>query len=327
MQFKTLPQRKNWKTQVEDIGFNFHTHESGAYWSEGQYFHFQASEIIKLEQAANELQQLCFDAIDEVIRKNKFSQMAIPENCVQPIIESWERQDPSMYGRFDFSYHGPDQIKLLEYNADTPTSLIESSIIQYLWLRDQKAFLGGSNVDQFNSLHESLVDFWKWYKQECKPESDLVHFTCLQYEDEDERTTEYIKDCCQQAGLQAKLIFLDEIGWDGEDFFDLEEEKIQHLFKLYPWEILRQEKFGQHLLSSKVRCLEPAWKMILSNKALLPVLWELAPGHPYLLPSFAMGHPMVGVWMVGEQACGLGIRQSQGLITDNRSQYVPHIIR
>ena len=32
--------------------------------------------------------------------------------------------------------------------------------------------------------------------------------------------------------------------------------------------------------------IEPAWKLLLSNKALLAVLWELYPDHEYLLPAY-----------------------------------------
>lgn len=32
--------------------------------------------------------------------------------------------------------------------------------------------------------------------------------------------------------------------------------------------------------------LEPAWKMLLSNKGLLPILWEIFPDHPNLLPAY-----------------------------------------
>ena len=33
------------------------------------------------------------------------------------------------------------------------------------------------------------------------------------------------------------------------------------------------------------RFIEPAWKAILSTKAVLPLQWEMAPGHPNLLPA------------------------------------------
>ena len=54
-------------------------------------------------------------------------------------------------------------------------------------------------------------------------------------------------------------------------------------FKLYPWEWMLREPFGRHLPEAPTRWLEPPWKMILSNKAILPILCELFPDSPYLL--------------------------------------------
>ena len=53
---------------------------------------------------------------------------------------------------------------------------------------------------------------------------------------------------------------LEDLGWDGERFVDLDEEPVETLFKLYPWEWLVREEFGQHLLARPARLIEPAWK-------------------------------------------------------------------
>jgi glutathionylspermidine synthase len=131
---------------------------------------------------------------------------------------------------------------------------------------------------------------------------------------------------------------------------------------------------------SAITWIEPAWKMLLSNKAILAVLWQLNPGHPSLLPaylddpgplteyvrkpklgreganvtivkpdgtlttageygeegfvyqaydplpSFDGQHPVLGAWLVGDEAAGLGIRESAGLVTDQMSSFIPHVI-
>jgi len=102
-------------------------------------------------------------------------------------------------------------------------------------------------------------------------------------------TVLYLRDTCEQAGVRAKSVHIDDIGWDkrGEFFTDLDYERIEYCFKLYPWEWLWREEFSVHLEHETVRFIEPAWKMLLSNKGLLPVLWELFPDHPNLLPAYA----------------------------------------
>jgi glutathionylspermidine synthase len=102
---------------------------------------------------------------------------------------------------------------------------------------------------------------------------------------EDEGTAEYLRDTAVQAGLETERIAIEDIGWNGRDFLDLQDRPIRALFKLYPWEWLIAEEFGAHLLSGVAKVIEPAWKMVLSNKAALALLWEMAPGHPNLLPA------------------------------------------
>jgi glutathionylspermidine synthase len=115
-----------------------------------------------------------------------------------------------------------------------------------------------------------------------------VHFSSIQEHDEDEQTVLYLRDTCEQAGVQTKSVFIEDIGWDPRDrcFRDLDLARIELCFKLYPWEWLWHEEFAPQLQTGCVQFVEPAWKMLLSNKGLLPILWELFPGHPNLLPAF-----------------------------------------
>ncbi len=140
------------------------------------------------------------------------------------------------------------------------------------------------------------------------------------------------------------------------------------------------EEFGRHLLESKTQWFEPPWKMLLSNKAMLVVLWELFPECEYLLPTawqplsgdcvrkpilsregsniqivrsgnveretlgpyseqpmiYQAYHPLMnsgghhavlGSWIVGDVACGLGIREDINPVTRDSSRFIPHLIR
>ena len=171
----------------------------------------------------------------------------------------------------------------MEFNADTPTSLYEAGIVQWFWLQDFD-----KNKDQFNSIHEKLIDYWKYLKNYLHP--GYLHFSCMKESLEDLTNTEYMRDCALQAGIDTKLVFIDDIGWDGDNrcFVDMENETIKNIFKLYPWEFLVTEEFGENILadSTAAKWIEPAWKMILSNKAILPILHQLFPSSPYILPAY-----------------------------------------
>lgn len=270
--------RHDWREKVESLGFSFHTDllDNEKYWHEEASYEFTEKEVDVLWDAAEELHEMCLKAVDHIVTNNLFNKMQIPQEFHELIKASWNRQDPTIYGRFDFSYDGSAPPKMLEYNADTPTSLLEASVIQWDWLED--VYPG---TDQFNSLHEDLIECWKSLNPG-KP----VYFSTVEDTLEDIITTEYMMDVAIQGGIDARWIAIEDIGSDGENFFDLDMERIEYLFKLYPWEWMVREDFGKALVLETINLMEPAWKMLLSNKAILPILWELFPGHPNLLPAY-----------------------------------------
>lgn len=270
--------RANWRERCEEAGFRFHS-MGGTYWDESACYAFSASQIDALEAATAELHELCLKAAEEAVRSRRFAQFAIPEPFQELVAQSWRSREPTLYGRFDFSWDGAGEPKLLEYNADTPTALLEASVVQWHWLEDTHG-----DADQFNSLHEKLVARWQKLRETLR--APTLHFTCLKESDEDLGNVEYLRDCALQAGWDARQLFIEDLGWDGTRFLDLGEEPVAALFKLYPWEWLAREEFGAHLLARPAAMIEPAWKMLLSNKALLVLLWEMNYGHPNLLPSY-----------------------------------------
>ncbi|TCJ18653.1 glutathionylspermidine synthase family protein [Flaviaesturariibacter flavus] len=375
MQRHTTQPRHNWQAAVEGLGFGFHSTDV-PYWDESAYYSLSMEEVLFIERATAELWTLCLDAVQHVIDEGRYAEFAIPEWIVPLIERSWTEDHPAIYGRFDLCYKD-GQLKLLEFNADTPTSLYEAGIVQWFWLQDF-----AKDKDQFNSIHERLIAYWKYLKSYLH--DGPLHFSCLKETLEDLTNTEYLRDCAMQAGLDTKLVFVDDIGWDQDSrqFVDMEDAPIRNIFKLYPWEWLLEEDFGRHIPedSNRAYWIEPAWKMILSNKAILAVLWERNPGHPYLLPAyfepngmtdfvkkpilgreganvhivrggeleqFVNGqygkegyvfqqlfelpefngrYPVIGSWVIGQEPAGMGIREADGLVTDNKSRFVPHLI-
>jgi glutathionylspermidine synthase len=375
MQRNNITPRNNWQNEVEKLGFGFHS-TNLPYWKEDAYYSFSMDEILQIEKATIELWDLCLGAVQHVIDNNLYHNFAIPQNFISLIENSWQNDHPSIYGRFDFCFKN-GEIKLLEFNADTPTSLYEAGIVQWFWLQDFD-----KTKDQFNSIHEKMIAYWTYLKPYLK--QGKLHFTCLKETLEDLTNTEYIRDCAMQAGIETQLVFIDDIGWDNDAniFIDLEGEQIKNMFKLYPWEWMLTDDFGNQILEdvNKTFWIEPTWKMLLSNKAILPILWELYPNCKYLLPSYFEAdkllnyvkkpilsreganinivknnttllktdgnygnegfiyqelfelpnlegkYPVIGSWIIGQEPAGIGIREADGLITDNKSCFVPHII-
>ena len=313
----TLAPRSDWREKVEQLGFTYHTHETGPYWDEGVYYEFSAREVDELEAAANTLHELCLEAAQVVVDRGWWSRLGIPEQAVSTILDSWNRDDPSVYGRFDLAYDGAQPPKLLEYNADTPTALIEAAVVQWYWLRERFPA-----SDQFNSIHERLIEAWRNVAAGC------VHFAAVRDLPEDFQTITYLMDTCGQAGFATRWIAIDELGWDEGKarFVDREEAAIEALFKLYPWEWMWHEPFAKFLPPSKNLFVEPPWKLLLSNKGLLPVLWELFPGHPNLLPAFETAEASLGGNYVkkprfGREGANISLVERNLVVEENAGDY------
>jgi glutathionylspermidine synthase len=274
--------RDNWQRKVEDMGFRFHTMDGRTYWDESVYYEFSGVEIDHLEDVTRELYDMCLNLVEHVISHGLHERFGIPERFTSYVDTSWRRREPSIYGRFDFRYDGSGEPVLLEFNADTPTALFEASVIQYYWLQD---FL--PERDQFNSLHEKLLSTME-ERIRTLVAPDRLYFSCVPDHLEDLTTTEYLRDLAMQAGMDTEHILITDVGYDTDSrrFVDLQDREMRFMFKLYPWEWIISEPFSDHLLDTELTLLEPAWKMILSNKAILPLLWEMYPGHKNLLPAF-----------------------------------------
>ncbi|MGW1839383.1 glutathionylspermidine synthase family protein [Streptomyces sp. NPDC002067] len=395
MERHTLTPRPGWQQTVEEQGLiypltRYPDGELRPYWDESAYYSFTLPEVEALEETVEELHTMCLAAADHLVTHGRLADLGVRDPRLAELIgESWHRRAelPSLYGRFDLHYDGSGPAKMLEYNADTPTSLVEAASPQWFWMEER--FPG---ADQWNSLHERLVDAWKRQAPLLPPGAPL-HFAHSTGDElgEDLMTVAYLEETARQAGLETVAIPVEEIGWDGLTgrFVDQRLRFIRACFKLYPWEWLATDAFGPHVLDTldngggtgTTLWIEPVWKMLLSNKALLAILWELYPGHPNLLPAYLDGpremagtagyaakpllgregegvtlHPpgtpaaprgpedpccyqqlaplpdfdgnrvVLGAWVVENEAAGLGIRESSGLITDEYARFLPHVI-
>lgn len=373
------------------------------YWNDNHAYVFENhDEVNAIEKATEELHNMSLETakfLAEEQSKGKDSPfyLNIPDHAVEYARESLERGDLDVYGRFDLVERG-GEIKMLEYNADTPTSLIESSYLQLDWLQDVFP-----EYDQFNRIEDMLVARWAYVKSQMDSNYP-IHFghTSTDSSYEDLMTTAYMADQAQNAGWEVIGISMEEIGYDNINNIFVDNElyddygniiknsiEIKNMFKLYPWEDMMYEPFGEYTAEMSPHWFEPAWKMFLSTKVLSAGLWHLYPNHEYLLESHvgspqgmtnyvrkplhgregdkidiyigaspairsdiytnrwgeegyvyqdffplpnyqgtdgSDNHVTIGSWVVGGKSAGIGIRESNGLITDTCSRFVPHVI-
>ncbi|PWB30357.1 hypothetical protein DCO48_20625 [Pseudomonas sp. SDI] len=277
--------RADWKASAERYGFAFHTFGDEPYWDESAYYQFSLRQIEDdLEEPTRQLHELCMDLVERVVDSEELlDRLAIPRDYRDLIRRSWRDGHPHFYGRMDLCYDGNGPAKLLEANYDTPTSLYEASFFQYLWLEEQisRGQLPARS-DQFNSLEEKLGRVFQ-----ANTFATPFFFASVKESLEDRGTVEYLRDIAAGAGLDARLVALEDIRLDARRrFTDADGTLIPSLFKLYPWEDIFHDPFGPAIAGSGTLFVEPPWKALLSNKGMLALLWAFHPGHPNLLPSF-----------------------------------------
>ncbi len=266
--------RNNWQTRVESLGLTFHTIDNKPYWNEAACYYFTENEIELIKASTREVESLCLELVDHVVHREEYYKINIPEYAWSLIEASWRAKEKPLTGRLDLSYDGKAPPKLLEYNADTPACLLESSLIQNQWVQDVYP-----NKYQFNCIHDKLLRAWP------KISSEKIHLTWRLNLPWTLSDISYVAKVAKEVGLETKTIFIDDIRWDGRQYIDQDNETIKFLFKRFPWEIMREDVFD-NISTSKLQMIEPAWKMILNNKGFLVLLWELFPNHPNLLPAY-----------------------------------------
>lgn len=290
MQRISISERPGWQDKAQALGFTFHTMYGEPYWDESAAYRFTLAQIERdLEDPSGELHAMCLEVVDMTVRDEEIlRKLAIPPAAWDMIAESWTScRNGHLYGRFDLAYDGTAPAKLLEYNADTPTSLYESAYFQWLWLEDQVAAgVLSAGADQYNSIQERLIErmaaIWGT--------GTHVHFACCKGSDEDRQTVRYLEDCAEQAGVTPHFVHVEDIAVDIQGrLADADANVIGAMFKLYPWEMMLRDAFARHLPGCGALFAEPAWKAVLSNKGLLPLLWRKFRGHPNLLPAFFWG--------------------------------------
>jgi glutathionylspermidine synthase len=285
------PERDDWRQTAADCGFDFCEIDGERYWDERAYYAFTLKEIeVDIEEATAEIEAMCLELVERALSDEEIlARLKIPTAFWPLLTESWQRGDGSLYGRLDLSFGGQGPAKLLEYNADTPTSIFEAAVFQWTWLEQsiERRVLPG-RADQYNSIHERLIARWQEFGQ-----NGRLHLAGITGDAEDAGTLAYLADTAAQAGLATAIIDIEDIGWreDGGGFVDLDSNDMELVFKLYPWEWMFHDAFGARLLEASTRWIEPPWKAILSNKGILPLLWEMFEGHPNLLPAFFEDDP------------------------------------
>ena len=180
---------------------------------------------------------------------------------------------------------------------------MECGKVQDKWADHMNVEEGESAGDK---LHLELVDAWR--KSEVKGVLHIMQDNDL----EETYHALFMKEAMERAGLQCKVLKgVQGLRWrhDGA-IVDADGVEVRWVWKTWAWETaldqIREEceqndellknyeldRIREHpprlvdvLLRKDVLVYEPLWTLIPSNKAIMSVLWQLFPDHPYLLDT------------------------------------------
>ncbi|CAG9470510.1 glutathionylspermidine synthase family protein [Campylobacter upsaliensis] len=333
MEFLTLEKLE--KNYLESIGFSWHTDEDGSDYLDNRFICVSKNEANAYYEAANELYDMFIAAAQNVIDNDRFDELGIPFNLIDAIKMSWENEVHwHLYGRFDFA-GGLDgkPIKLIEFNADTPTSLFESAILQWAMLKQ-------NNLDehlQFNSIYESLMDNFKRLitLDESVEEFEehyrgwKILFSSVAGNKEEELTTKLLAHIAKDAGFEYDFSYVDEVEFGEEGIFK-NGVNYEYWFKLIPWEEIAIEEgelamlLTQIMRNQKAIILNPAYTLLFQSKGILKILWELYPNHPLLLESSyepLQGKDFVRKPMFGREGANISIVKDDVKLQENIGPY------
>lgn len=321
------------KAVMEDIGMTWHTDTDGTDYITNDLVEVTEEQAEAYYEAANTLYDMFVDAAQHVIDNQLYYELGISSNLVGLIEESWERDDWHLYGRFDLAggLNG-EPIKLIEFNADTPTALFETALIQWAMLKANEM----DESSQFNNVHEMLkqnfrrlvvggdvdpADFLKHYA------SEKILFSSMRDLPEDERTVRYLQEVAHEAGFYTDFCYMDEAGFlENEGVTNKDDQLADFWFKLYPWEDISADELELTRLlediakQGKTKFINPAYTLIFQSKGIMKILCDLFPDSPYLLKtSFEPldGMPHVRKKMFGREGANMDIVDANGNVTES----------
>ncbi|TQR34513.1 glutathionylspermidine synthase [Campylobacter sp. MIT 99-7217] len=324
------------KEYLEQMGFSWHTDKDGSSYISDELICLSQKEANKFYEAANELYDMFVKAAQHVIDQNRFDELGIPFNLIEAIKMSWENEVHwHLYGRFDLAGGLDDKpIKLIEFNADTPTALFETAILQWMLLK-QNAL---DESLQFNSLYESLRDNFKrliTLQESIKDFERLyqgwkIAFSCVAGNAEEELTTKLLEHIAKEAGFKTCFSYIDELEFSSEGIFK-EGINYEYLFKLIPWEAIAIEEgdlamlLTQIMQNQKAIILNPAYSLLFQSKGIMKILYELYKDHPLLLKT--SDKPLEGLKCVrkpvfGREGANIAIIEKNGQTSfENLGEY------
>jgi glutathionylspermidine synthase len=213
-------------------------------------------------------------------------ELGLPSSAFAAARLSLDASIPTVIGRFDFAVNGTD-IKMLEFNSDTPTGIVEAFHVNGRLC----AAYGAEDPNDGCSkvLQQAFEQALNVYRT-AGYETEHIYFSALDWHEEDAGTTCYL---LSRSGLKASFVPLSALRVKGDRLWVLNESAgtgellpVDVLYRLHALEKLAEDRdeeddypTGEHVLrliaERKLAVINPPSGFIAQTKALQALIWNL----------------------------------------------------
>jgi glutathionylspermidine synthase len=219
------------------------------------------------------------------------AELGLPEAAWSAVRASLPSLLPTLIGRFDFAAT-PAGIKMLEFNAETPTDIVEAFYV------NEKVCQFFDVINPNHDLEKKIAPAFERAILEYSRSGNAVArivFSSVEWHDEDAGTTRYLLN---QSGLAARFVPLSQLRvyddrlqvWDGQNH-----TPIDLMYRLHPLEKLAEEQdgdgypTGRHVLEivagQKLALINPPAAMLAQSKATQALIWSLHEDGSFFTPT------------------------------------------
>lgn len=248
-------------------------------------------------RAAAEGLGMIYEKVGRLLRNagdDSLLQLGIPSNALNlskmTIPGMWD----TVIGRFDFAVNN-GQVKMLEFNSDTPTFIVETHKMNRLICDEFGVRNPNKHGDLILStgLYEAIIAGMASLD---KPKSETMHVAFVAYGDhfEDSETAKYLMDLARLSeGVKKSFVPIQDLRIFDDGVYDAHGNKIDVMYRLYPIEYLCEdvasEDGGVHIgelffdlvIRRKLAIINPPSAFLIQGKAVQAAIWGLYEANTY----------------------------------------------
>jgi glutathionylspermidine synthase len=275
--FESTERKRLWKEVYSQALENYEF--TGGYTGDKEYF--SLSSIIieqtlseEIREASEKMCSILKDVRNLIMSKKElfFEILGIDER-LKDLVTSSDTEALCCIGRFDWVLDNKGELKLLEFNSETPAGLLESTALNEIVRKKLTIEHKNPNENLARQIRDSFYSIVKDYER-IRPVNNIALLSSTYYEDW--YTTSTLYNIVKELPYNFILGSIDDVVVS-ENKLHLYGEEVDAVYRYYPLDWFLEEgkegfieAFGRNTLS-----INPPHTFMLQSKAVFPLIYEL----------------------------------------------------